>query len=372
MTYTPAPATPPPVIASYFAPQKPVSESAAAVVAGLVDTGSGIPSELGGAPPGLQAVDAVAASVDGVVYTLGRSLEAARNGSAAWQLLAVAPASPGSPVSATPITLPAGDDLPPSQWTALVTVNYGSAAAADAAFAAAFGRKRAGGSSTQLLAGLGLAPVAGTSNGKWAYQARLIDAGTGAASAALAVSAPQDTFVNFMFATVAAPPQGSSTPTFYFLGGDENSLFTLNAAVFTVPLDAAAKAPATMASAKQANAAFTLGSLALDVDTGAVLALSPGLFGNTTWTLVTVDPASGAVAPVGGPLAPRDGLFANWYGGAVAGGVRGGVVYHLLRHAADGSLAVAAVDVTTGALAGAPTLINGANGAFAPISPVLV
>jgi hypothetical protein len=372
VVYTPSPATPPPVIAAFFAPQHPVSESATAVIAGTVDTGSGVPAELAAVPAGLQAVDAVAASVDGVVYTLGRSLVAARNGSAAWLLLATAPSSPGNPVASAPITLPAGDDLPPSQWTALVAVNYGSAADADAAFAAAFGRKRAatGSSSTQLLAGLGLAPVSG---GKWAYQARLIDASSGVASSVLAVSAPQDTFVNFMFATVAAPPpQGSATPVFYFLGGDENSLFTLNAAVFTVPVDATVKAPAPMTSATQANAAFTLGSLSLDVDSGALLALSPGLFGNTSWTLVTVDPSTGAVAPVGGGLAPRDGLFASWYGGAVAGGVRGGRLYHLLRHAADGSLAVAAVDVATGALAGAPTLINGANGAFAPISPVLV
>eukprot|EP00158_Paraphelidium_tribonemae_P000153 Partr_v1_DN1861_c0_g1_i1_m45594 putative Chitin binding domain len=315
VAYTPSPATPPPAIAAFFAPQHPVSESATAVIAGTVDTGSGVPAELAAVPAGLQAVDAVAASVDGVVYTLGRSLVAARNGSAAWLLLATAPSSPGNPVASTPITLPAGDDLPPSQWTALVAVNYGSAADADAAFAAAFGRKRVaatGSSSTQLLAGLGLAPVSG---GKWAYQARLIDASSGAASSALAVSAPQDTFVNFMFATVAAPPpKGSATPVFYFLGGDENSLFTLNAAVFTVPVDATAKAPVPMASATQANAAFTLGSLSLDVDSGALLALSPELFGNTSWTLVTVDPSTGAVAPVGGGLAPRDGLFASWYG----------------------------------------------------------
>lgn len=42
--------------------------------------------------------------------------------------------------------------------------------------------------------------------------------------------------------------------------------------------------------------------------------------GASGYTLVTVDPATGATAPVGKPIVPPGGqALASWYGGAVYG-----------------------------------------------------
>jgi len=65
------------------------------------------------------------------------------------------------------------------------------------------------------------------------------------------------------------------------------------------------------------NSKYTIAGIHYDPVTDQLLALSPGLFGNDSWTLVVVDPAKGAVtakfrvAPIG--------KFTGYYGGDVFG-----------------------------------------------------
>jgi hypothetical protein len=221
-----------------------------------------------------------------------------------------------------------------------------------------------------------LTPTPGQA-GFFTYQARLLDAATGAASPVLARSAPENTFVNVMQAT-AARATGASTAELFLLAGDENSLYALNAAVFTLRLDAGGGgAPAAMTRAILDNSAYTLGNLHLGRG-GALLGVSPGLYavGNASaadWALVRVDAASGAVARVG-PIAAANGLFSPWYGGAVYGDepAGGATLLHIFQHALDGSFVLATIDAATGALAAAPTLLNGVDNELLFDTPVFV
>ena len=248
------------------------------------------------------------------------------------------------------ISLPANDASPPAIWTAL---------------AAAPGWPTVSPSGSLVL--LGLARTPGNPN-TWVYSARRLDPLTGMASAVLASSAPQDTFVNFFAATDAVVVGGGASgdvAMLRFLAGDENSLYALGAQVGSARLDASAGAqPATMTLVAADATAWTLSSLHADPRTGALLALSPGLFGNTSWMLVSIDPATGAVTRVGTESVARPGVFASWYGGNVYGRAltpEGGLL-HVMRHVSDGSLALVEVNVLTGALRGAPTLLTGVNG----------
>ena len=81
-----------------------------------------------------------------------------------------------------------------------------------------------------------------------------------------------------------------------------------------------------------------------------------------------VDPATGAVSAVGA-LDARSAAGATpspWrtgYAGGVAGGIpRGsGMLVHVLQHALDGTFAVVQVDLSTGAVASAATMLLGVN-----------
>jgi len=253
-----------------------------------------------------------------------------------------------------PITLPAGDAEPPQAWVALSAVAAGWAAPA--------------------LVLVGIAPS--QEAGFFTYQARLLDAATGAASAVLARSAPENTFVN-VFQVTAARASSATSADLYLLAGDENSLYALNAAVFSLRLDTGGGAPAAMARAVLDNSAWTLGNLHLGRG-GALLGVSPGLYavGNASaadWALVRVDAASGAVARVG-PIAAANFLFAPWYGGAVYGDepAGGATLLHIFQHALDGSFVLATIDAATGALSAAPTLLNGVDNELLFDTPVFV
>ena len=323
----------------YLAASNPLSRASVGLEAvGLAD--SGLPVTLGAAPPGVQLLDGIAAALGGRHYGLARNESTAAEGAPAWLLTVLDPSGSGA-LSTLPLTLPAGDADAPAQFTAL------SAAPAWGA-----------------LVALGLASAGPSAPGKWVYQARLVDPATGAAGPALAFSAPQDTFVNVFAATDAlVKGAGATAGAVYFLAGDENSLVALGAQVFTAALDTAAgAAPSAMTSVAADNSAWTLSNLHLDAASGRLMSVSPGLYGNTTWTLVEVYPATGAVQPVGGPVtgAP-EALYAFWNGGQVGGAHPAGQVIHVFKHALDGTLALATLDAATGAQLSAPTLIDGVN-----------
>jgi hypothetical protein len=350
----PAPAGAVLALASAGAPRSAASQAVA--VARLAPSGE--VSVIAAPPAGVQLLAGVSASLGGALFTLARnaSAAAAAAGGApppASLLVRVAGDGAGG-ATVAPITLPAGDAEPPQAWVALSAVAAGWAAPA--------------------LVLVGIAPS--QEAGFFTYQARLLDAATGAASAVLARSAPENTFVN-VFQVTAARASSATSADLYLLAGDENSLYALNAAVFSLRLDTGGGAPAAMARAVLDNSAWTLGNLHLGRG-GALLGVSPGLYavGNASaadWALVRVDAASGAVARVG-PIAAANGFFAPWYGGAVYGDepAGGATLLHIFQHALDGSFVLATIDAATGALSAAPTLLNGVDNELLFDTPVFV
>lgn len=331
----------------FLASQNPVSRRSIGIyAAGIAD--SGLPLLLSSAPSDLQLVDGVPAALGGKYYALGRNASTASAGAPALLLVTVDPEA--NTLTYAPITLPAGDASPPGQWTTLSAV-------------AARGQ----------LAVVGIAPAAG-SIGKFVYQARTVDPASGAASAVIALSVEQDTFVNVLTATDAAVDPSSGAAVFYMLNGDENSLYALNAQVFTItlPKDGAGSKPTVMVNVTQDNSEWTLTNLHLEESTGRLLAVSPGLYSNTTWHLVEVSPSTGKVTPVGPVTGADEGIFASWYGGAMTGTHPDGTVKHLFQHALDGSFALATLDSSSGALLQAPTLLSGVNGEVGVTSLVYV
>lgn len=250
----------------------------------------------------------------------------------------------------------------------------------------------------------GLAIVGRTmfDNGTWSYQVRLLDASSATVGPILALSTAQDTFVNFMWATKvvvsgaaashsprsvrggAVDASAGATGTLYILGGDENSLFALNAAIFTAVIDPSASAPSIMASVKQDVSKYTISALTWSDSTQQLVSVSPGLYGESQYTLVAVDPTTGSVAPVSADSAPI--VPANTFGWSYKGPVYGdgidnnGQLLHLFtRPGADdgsgGSNVLARIDVATGTItdpASVPTLITGVNNEMGLMSPILL
>ena len=345
-------AVPPPAgnLLALASPGEPVSSSSLSVAVAQLEP-SGDVRIITMPPPGVQLLAGASAALHGELFTLARneSAEAADGGPSPANLLVCVHVNDGT-LAVLPVTLPPNDPAPPLQWVAL--------AASPAA---------------GVLVLLGL--VTGSQAGSFAYQARTLDSATGAASPVLSASADQNTFVN-VFQATNARPSGASGSELFLLAGDENSLYALNAAVFTVPLPAAGGG--VMTSAVLDNSAWTLGSLHLSTG-GRLLAVSPGLYavGNASaahWALVEVTPTTGAVTHVGDIAGGAAGIYAPSYAGAVYGDepAGGASLMHVFQHAVDGSFAIATIDADTGALARAPTLMNGVNNELLFDTPVFV
>lgn len=353
--------TPPPTgaVVALETPGAPASATALSTRAVLVDAGRGALAPAFALPPasGLTLIDGMSTALGSTWYGVATwgpvgGGGAGGNATAPPACLVAFPLGAASPTVVN-ITLAEGGagGLAPTQWAGLAAAPGWPAASPT-------------GGSLVLLA---LTQTPDNPN-TWVFTARALDPATGLAGRVLSQSAPQDTFVNVLSVADAIVPGGGAgnAAVLHFLTGDENSLFTLGAQVGTAALAHFTVPPSTMTLVSQDVSAWTLSSLHADAASGALLGLSPGLYGNTTWMLVRVDAATGAAAPVGDGVAPAaPGLFASWYGGHVAGRAltpEGGLL-HVLRHAVDGSLALAEVDVSTGALRGAPTLLTGVNGA---------
>jgi hypothetical protein len=151
------------------------------------------------------------------------------------------------------------------------------------------------------------------------------------------VGVPDDTFVNVQFVS-------ASKDTVYVLMGDENAADSLNAKLFV------ARPGQTHLAAVQLNHdVWTIASAQVNPSNGDLVALSPGLHGETNWHLVTVDATTGAVAPVR-PVSGIPDAFINYYGGLIYNGVSStGVLFHSLSIQGEMESMIAAVPVNTAA-----------------------
>jgi len=120
-------------------------------------------------------------------------------------------------------------------------------------------------------------------------------------------TSPTDTFVNFLWAEV-----DYSRELLYILAGDENSAWAWNAMIYTFDLSMMSTSGIVID-----NSAYTISSIHVEPVSGTIYAISPGLYGqNNGFSIVTVDPKSGAVNEVSNALGTNK--FSNW-GGSIYG-----------------------------------------------------
>lgn len=84
-----------------------------------------------------------------------------------------------------------------------------------------------------------------------------------------------------------------------------------------------------------------------------LFAVSPGLFTNTSYTLVTVDPTSGSVTP---KFSIANGKYVMFYGGDVFGWNYKSRILQYALHDQNGNGAIASINVDNGQLSFLPVV----------------
>jgi len=154
----------------------------------------------------------------------------------------------------------------------------------------------------------------------------------------IATTIPDDTFVNFFWADI--DPVHSAV---YILSGDEDSLFELDATLFTVNLT-----DATVNAVKVDNTAYTLSNLHVDPQSGVIYSVSPGLYNKLDWTIVVVNPQTGAVTSKSS--IPGSTIWGRYYGGGIYNGLSSNQIFHTFIWENSGATALTVLDIPTGGL----------------------
>jgi len=154
----------------------------------------------------------------------------------------------------------------------------------------------------------------------------------------IATSHQDDTFVNFFWADIDV-----ANSLIYVLGGDENSLYTLDATLYTFNLIFG-----TVHSVQVNNAAYTLSNFHVDPQTGNIYAVSPGLFNSVAWTIVQINPQTGAVTAK--TSIANSSLWPLYYGGGVYKGLVGNQLFHTFKWRTTGATALTVLDIPSGGI----------------------
>jgi len=143
-----------------------------------------------------------------------------------------------------------------------------------------------------------------------------------------------DTYVNYQWCSF-----DHTNRILYLLSGNENDPFGLSTLLFAINVDAL-----TYTTVQPDNSHWTIAGIHYDPILNQLYAVSPGLFSNTSYTMVSVNPLSGAVTPEFTVAKPE--VFISYYGGDIFGfdEVSRTVQYALFVNENDGVIANVNVD----------------------------
>jgi len=147
---------------------------------------------------------------------------------------------------------------------------------------------------------------------------------------------PESTFVNFFWAD--SDPLGEVV---YILAGDEDSLFTLDAVLHSITSLGVLQVPLNSTN-------FTLSHIHVDPTTGIIYSISPGLYGKNNWSVVVINPKTGAVT-----LKSKIDISSDWTsatGGGVYNGFYNGQIIHTFQSIYTGSTILALIDISSGSV----------------------
>jgi len=146
-----------------------------------------------------------------------------------------------------------------------------------------------------------------------------------------------DTYVNFFWAAYDAV-----SSNVYILSGDENSLDTLDAVLYTVNVNVG-----STQTMKLDSTAFTLSNLYVHPQTGNIYSVSPGLFNQPNWAIVQIDPLTGGVTMRS--KIQNSTMWERYYGGGVYNGISmNGQLIHTFKWTSTHATSLAVIDINTG------------------------
>jgi len=129
----------------------------------------------------------------------------------------------------------------------------------------------------------------------------------------------------------------------YILAGDENSLTSLDAVLYTIT------ASGISSWVQVANSKYTLSNLHVDQKTGIIYSVSHGLYGKNDWSIVVIDPQTGAVT-----LKSTIDYGKRWKtgnGGGVYNGLSDGYILHTFTWGITEATVLAVIEIETGKVA---------------------
>jgi hypothetical protein len=154
----------------------------------------------------------------------------------------------------------------------------------------------------------------------------------------IATTKSTDTFVNFFWADI-----DNINGYVYILSGDENSLTELDALLYTINLK-----DGSVTQVAVNNSVFTLSNLHVHPQTGVIYSVSPGLFNNLNWSIVRINPMTGAVSLVSSIA--NSFLWPRNYGGGIYNGIVAAQnqILHTFKWQSTGATALTVLDINTG------------------------
>eukprot|EP00117_Sycon_ciliatum_P049155 scpid45153/ scgid34896/ len=158
-----------------------------------------------------------------------------------------------------------------------------------------------------------------------------VDLQTGVLTKFFQPAKPEDLYINYLWSTY-----DTKNHIIYYLMGNENAPYDLNARLYAVSLIAGA---AEIAPVELNVTRYTMGSIEYDSTSDRLVAISPGLYteGSPSWHMVEVNPRTGAVSTIC-QIAPA-GLFKGDYtGGIFFGDQSTSTFYVRLRAMTEGPL----------------------------------
>jgi len=161
----------------------------------------------------------------------------------------------------------------------------------------------------------------------------------GVLSESIVETEAESTFVNYFWTTFDTARNIS-----YILSGDENSIEDLNVVLHTTDLT-----KKTVHTVELDRTAFTLATIHVDSDSGILYGISPGLFGQSNWAIVKINPQTGNVTLSTQIKTPDQ--FDFFFGGGVYNGItsdNGVLITHVFRRTIDQTSTLVVVNANTG------------------------
>ena len=158
--------------------------------------------------------------------------------------------------------------------------------------------------------------------GNFFFRVSRVDPDHGTLTTIHQTSTPEDLYVNYQWSTV-----DTTRGVFYYLMGNENDAYGLTARLYSVDVTTGAAPEPVAVVAK----VYTVGAIQYDSVNERLVALSPGLFNQTSpgeWSIVVVDPKTGSVTYLC-HVGPAN-IFQVDYSGAIFN-IDQGVLYARLR-----------------------------------------